>query len=85
VHRDEVSAEPATLETAPTPLGLILLLGPPRELALFSSYNVEVSMPDGTQSLLRQEITRDETGEPVAITMICENIGGADRPPNQGG
>jgi len=54
-------------------------------LPRFSSYHVEVTLPDGSKSVLQQDVRRDATGRPYAVRLVCENNVPEPPKPNQGG
>ena len=73
-------------ETAPNaPIGVILLIGTPRETAPVSSYHVEISFPDGAKSMREQVVERDENDRPRAVRIACDHTAPGAPPPAQGG
>jgi len=61
-------------ENATPPDGVILLVGAPRKPAQFSSYAVEVSLPDGGKSIIERVIERDEAGQPKSVRIAYRQI-----------
>jgi hypothetical protein len=49
-----------------------------------SRYYAEVTLPDGTKSVLQQDVQRDASGNPRAIFIVCENIA-PEEPVKKGG
>jgi hypothetical protein len=78
-------AKAAGGEMEAAPPGLILLLGPPQPQLPSSSYEAEVSLPDGARSVVEQTIERDEAGDPCAIRIACRNIAPEDQTGSKGG
>jgi len=50
-----------------------------------SRYYAEITLPDGTKSVLQQDVQRDASGNPRSILIVCENIAPQDTAPKQGG
>jgi hypothetical protein len=82
--------EPPAMEPAPVKDredlgGIILLVGAPRETAPSSSCYLEVSLPDGSKSVLEQAIERDADGQARSIRIACQRIAPETRAANEGG
>jgi len=76
----------ATPETDPNaPIGVILLIGTPRETAPVSSYHVEISFPDGAKSMKEQVVERDAHDRPRAVRIAYDHTAPGAQPPAQGG
>jgi len=76
----------ATPETDPNaPIGVILLIGTPRETAPVSSYHVEISFPDGAKSMKEQVVERDAHDRPRAVRIAYDHTAPDAQPPAQGG
>jgi len=82
---DALLPEPARTETREALIGIILLIGSPRESARSSSYYVEMSFPDGARSVVEQAVERDAAYKPRAILIAYEQTGPETEAPNQGG
>jgi hypothetical protein len=67
---------PNALVAAPSALaGVVLLLGEPQLPQPSASAYLEVSFPDGSRSVARQEVERDPAGEPRAIRIAYQQVG----------
>jgi hypothetical protein len=78
-------AEPAEAQALEVPVGIILVLGTPEPAPPFSSCYIEVSLPDGTKSIRKQDVQRDADGNPRAIQIAYEHVAPEAPGPNQGG
>jgi len=77
--------EPAPVKDREDLGGIILLVGAPRETAPSSSCYLEVSLPDGSKSVLEQAIERDADGQARSIRIACQRIAPETRAANEGG
>jgi hypothetical protein len=85
VTSERQAQEVVQTEAQDVPEGVILVLGPSREPVLWSRYRVELSMPDGAKSVLRQVIGRDETGAPSVVRVAYRATPPETRATPQGG
>jgi len=77
--------EPAEAQAVELPVGIILILGTPEPAPPSSSCYIEVSLPDGTKSIRKQDVQRDADGNPRAIQIAYEHVAPEAPGPNQGG
>lgn len=65
------SAAVVIIEEAPSSAVVIVTYTPQPDIPPVSSYQAEVSLPDGSVSSLEQTITRHNDGTPRDITIVC--------------
>ncbi len=74
VNPDKPSVESASGQQDPTEsVLLIVVTGVPEPPPPVSSYQAEVSLPDGTATSFEQTVSRDENGFPREIKIALEN------------
>jgi hypothetical protein len=65
--------------------GIILVLGEPRDPLPASSYQVEVSLPDGGKSFLKRTVERNADGEATALRIVFQTVAPENEARKQGG
>ena len=81
----QVVEEPISDEDAGEPEGVILILGKPDPILPSGSCYVEVSLPDGSRSIVDHAVERDAVGKPRSVRHVVQLVAPENGALEQGG